>query len=251
MARHHDGRCHHRLHRAHESSGRRAAAPSFPKCYTGGAPVAPAVVAQSSGASAPTSTISTASPRARRPPTSRRWAGGPRRWGGGALSIGRPIPAGGQDFGLADPDLETAGEPGELALRGPFLFAGYWNKPDETTRAFHDGFFLTGDIAVMDPQGWFYLVDRKKDMIVASGFKVWPREVEDMLYQHPAVREAAVIGVPDPYRGETVKAFVALRGHEADPDEMIAFCRDRMSAYNYRGRWSSWRNCPRRPPGSL
>ena len=85
----------------------------------------------------------------------------------------------------------------------------------------------------MDEQGWFYLVDRKKDMIIASGFKIWPREVEDTLYQHPAVREAAVIGVPDPYRGETVKAFVALKEGcgTTEPAEIIAFCRDRIAAY--------------------
>jgi long-chain acyl-CoA synthetase len=86
----------------------------------------------------------------------------------------------------------------------------------------------------MDADGWFYLVDRKKDQINASGYKVWPREVEDVLYGHPAVREAAVVGVPDPYRGETVKAFVSLRpGEHADPDELIAFCRERMAAYKY------------------
>ena len=112
------------------------------------------------------------------------------------------------------------------------MFTGYWNKPEETARAFHEGYFLTGDVAVMDAQGWFYIVDRKKDMIVASGFKIWPREVEDILYLHPAVREAAVIGVPDPYRGENVKAFVALKdGYAADADGIIRFCRERISAY--------------------
>jgi long-chain acyl-CoA synthetase len=86
----------------------------------------------------------------------------------------------------------------------------------------------------MDPDGWFYLVDRKKDMIIAAGYKVWPREVEDVLYEHAAVREAAVIGVPDSYRGETVKAFVSLRpGSAATPEELIAFARERMAAYKY------------------
>ena len=116
------------------------------------------------------------------------------------------------------------------------IIPGYWNKPEETARAFHDGWFLTGDVAAMDREGWFYLVDRKKDMIVASGFKVWPREVEDVLYQHPAVKEAAVIGIPDDYRGETVKAFVALRDDFAGPvtaEELIGFCRERMAAYKY------------------
>ena len=92
----------------------------------------------------------------------------------------------------------------------------------------------TGDVGFMDDAGWFYVVDRKKDMIVASGYKVWPREVEDVLYEHPAVREAAVVGVPDPYRGETVKAFVSLRpGAAVAPDDLVDFCRDRMAAYKY------------------
>jgi long-chain acyl-CoA synthetase len=153
----------------------------------------------------------------------------------GALSIGVPIPnCKAKVVNLEDPAVEMPpGESGELALKGPFLFAGYWNKPDETRHAFHDGYFRTGDVAIMDEQGWFYLVDRKKDMIIASGFKIWPREVEDTLYQHPAVREAAVIGVPDSYRGETVKAFVALKpGYEnTRPAEIIAFCREKISAY--------------------
>jgi long-chain acyl-CoA synthetase len=114
------------------------------------------------------------------------------------------------------------------------MFAGYWNRPAETERAFRDGFFLTGDVVVVDEQGFFYVVDRKKDMIIASGYKVWPREVEDVLYQHPAVKEAAVVGVPDQYRGETVKAFVSLKsGAHVAGDELIAFCRERMAAYKY------------------
>jgi long-chain acyl-CoA synthetase len=116
------------------------------------------------------------------------------------------------------------------------MFAGYWNQPEASAAAFHEGYFLTGDIAIMDESGWFYIVDRKKDMIIASGFKVWPREVEDVLYQHPAVMEAAVIGVPDGYRGETVKAVIALRDHyrsRVQPDEIIAFCKERLAAYKY------------------
>ena len=88
---------------------------------------------------------------------------------------------------------------------------GYWQKPEETAKSLRDGELRTGDVGFMDEQGWFYLVDRSKDMIVASGFKVWPREVEEVLYLHPAVREAAVIGIPDPYRGETIKAVISLK----------------------------------------
>ncbi|EUA23687.1 AMP-binding enzyme family protein [Mycobacterium xenopi 4042] len=100
--------------------------------------------------------------------------------------------------------------------------------------AFRDGWLLTGDVGYVDDDGWYYVVDRKKDMIVASGFKVWPREVEDVLYGHEAVLEAAVVGLPDPYRGETVKAYVSLReGLSVQPNELIEYCRARMAAYKY------------------
>jgi long-chain acyl-CoA synthetase len=109
---------------------------------------------------------------------------------------------------------------------------GYWNRPDETASAFRDGFMHTGDIGVMDADGWLYVVDRSKDMIIASGFKVWPREVEDVLYEHPAVREAAVIGVPDAYRGETVWGYVSLHAGGAVAEaELIQYCRQRLAAY--------------------
>jgi long-chain acyl-CoA synthetase len=124
------------------------------------------------------------------------------------------------------------GEQGEIVVRGPQVVPGYWRRPDATAETFPDGELRTGDIGFMDEQGWLYVVDRKKDMINASGFKVWPREVEDVLYTHPAVREAAVIGVPDEYRGETVKAFVSLHA-DVTPDELIAHCRERMAAYKY------------------
>ena len=112
--------------------------------------------------------------------------------------------------------------------------AGYWNKPEETAHAIPGGHLHTGDVGFMDADGWYYVVDRKKDMINAAGYKVWPREVEDVLYQHSAVREAAVIGIPDEYRGETVKAFVSLRpGEDVSEQELIAFCKERMAAYKY------------------
>ncbi|MFR9800263.1 class I adenylate-forming enzyme family protein [Streptomyces sp. MS06] len=126
------------------------------------------------------------------------------------------------------------GEPGEILVRGPQVVPGYWRRPDATAETFPDGELRTGDIGFMDEQGWLYVVDRKKDMINASGFKVWPREVEDVLYTHPAVREAAVVGVPDGYRGETVKACVSLRpGAAASPDELAAHCKERLAAYKY------------------
>jgi long-chain acyl-CoA synthetase len=127
-----------------------------------------------------------------------------------------------------------AGEVGEIVTSGPQVVLGYWNKPDETEHAIPNGELHTGDVGLMDDEGWFYVVDRKKDQINAAGYKVWPRDVEDVIYGHPGVREAAVVGVPDEYRGETVKAFVSLKpGLELDADELIAFCKERLAAYKY------------------
>ncbi|MFI8449478.1 AMP-binding protein [Streptomyces erythrochromogenes] len=152
----------------------------------------------------------------------------------GTLSVGLP----GADTVVRILDEQGAelplGETGEIAVRGPQVVPGYWGLPAETAEAFPDGELRTGDIGFMDPDGWLYVVDRKKDMINASGFKVWPREVEDVLYTHPAVREAAVVGVPDPYRGESVKAYVSLRpGTSAEPEELSAHCAERIAAYKY------------------
>lgn len=126
------------------------------------------------------------------------------------------------------------GEQGEIVVSGPQVVPGYWRRPAATAETFPGGELRTGDIGFMDAQGWLYVVDRKKDMINASGFKVWPREVEDVLYTHPAVREAAVVGVPDGYRGETVKAYISLRpGAATDPDALVAYCEERLAAYKY------------------
>jgi long-chain acyl-CoA synthetase len=151
----------------------------------------------------------------------------------GALSVGLPLPS----TEVLIVDLETReplppGETGELWTRGPQVVPGYWQRPEATKETFSDGFLHTGDVGKMDAEGWFYIVDRAKDMINTSGYKVWPREVEDVLYQHPAVREAAVVGVPDTYRGETVKAFVSLvGGAQVESGELIAFCRERIAVY--------------------
>jgi long-chain acyl-CoA synthetase len=154
----------------------------------------------------------------------------------GALSIGIPI----CNTISKIMDLETGerelppGEIGEIVVKGPMVIPGYWNKPQETAHAIRNGWLYTGDVGKMDEKGWFYVIDRKKDLIIVSGYKVWPREVEDVLYQHPAVKEATVIGIPDPYRGETVKAFVALKEPSKDKvssEELIEFCRKRMAAY--------------------
>ncbi|TXS03373.1 long-chain fatty acid--CoA ligase [Streptomyces sp. col6] len=152
----------------------------------------------------------------------------------GTLSVGVPGP----DTVVRIIDENGAdlpfGEQGEIAVRGPQVVSGYWRLPEATAAAFPDGELRTGDIGFMDREGWLYVVDRKKDMINASGFKVWPREVEDVLYTHPAVREAAVVGVPDTYRGETVRAYVSLRpGESVAPDELGAYCKERLAAYKY------------------
>lgn len=152
----------------------------------------------------------------------------------GALSVGVPIYDTVVRIVGDDGQELPPGEIGEIVTTGPQVVSGYWNKPEETERAIPGGALHTGDVGYMDAEGWFYIVDRKKDQINAGGYKVWPREVEDVLYEHEAVREAAVVGVPDPYRGETVKAFVSLRpGRSVTADELIAFTRERMAAYKY------------------
>jgi long-chain acyl-CoA synthetase len=152
----------------------------------------------------------------------------------GALSVG--VPVFNTIVRIQDDDGKDlpAGEIGEIVTEGPEVVPGYWNKPEETEKALPGGSLHTGDVGFMDENGWYYIVDRKKDQINASGYKVWPREVEDVLVEHPAVKEAAVVGVPDEYRGESVKAFVSLNpGQSADEQELIAFCKERMAAYKY------------------
>jgi long-chain acyl-CoA synthetase len=149
-------------------------------------------------------------------------------------SVGLPIPS--TECKIVD--LETGerilpvGEAGELCIRGPQVMKGYWNRPEETAIALRDGWLYTGDVARMDEDGFFYIVQRKKDMIIVSGYNVYPNEVEEVLFTHPAVLEAAVIGVPDQYRGEAVKAFITLRpGANATAEEMIEFCRVNLAKY--------------------
>lgn len=152
----------------------------------------------------------------------------------GALAAGVPVFNTEVRIVREDGSTAHAGEPGELAMRGPQVVPGYWNRPEETASAIRDGWLFTGDVAVQDADGWFFIVDRLKDQINASGFKVWPREVEDVLISHPAVVETAVVGVPDEYRGETVKAFVVTRpGSTVTAEDLIDFCRGRLAAYKY------------------
>jgi long-chain acyl-CoA synthetase len=133
----------------------------------------------------------------------------------------------------SDPDRTMpTGEPGELAIAGPQVMQGYWNRPEETAQVLHGDWLLTGDMAVMDEEGYFAIVDRKKDLIIAGGYNIYPREVEEVLYEHPKVLEVCVAGVPDAYRGEVVKAFVVLReGEQASVDELREFAKARLAAY--------------------
>ena len=212
---------------------------SLVKAYSGGAPVSEAIVAQfekitgryiyNAYGMTETNSPSHLVPLGKRAPVDA---------DSGALAVGLPVP----NCVMKIMDLDdnskalAVGEIGEIVDSGPIVVPGYWQKPEETQHAIRDGWLYTGDVGKMDKDGWFYVVDRKKDMIVASGYKVWPRDVEDVIYQHPAVRETAVIGVPHSYRGETVKAFIALKDGmqgRVTEAEIISFCKDRMAAYKY------------------
>lgn len=124
------------------------------------------------------------------------------------------------------------GEIGEIAVKGPQIMKGYWNRPEETEQVLRDGWLLTGDLGYMDEEGYFYVVDRKKDMIIAGGFNIYPREIEEVLYEHPAVQEVVAAGIPDPYRGETVKVYVVLKeGSKVTEEELNEYSRKHLAAY--------------------
>jgi long-chain acyl-CoA synthetase len=216
---------------ANDPSVKEADLSTLTKAYSGGAPIAPSMVERFEREVGPyirniyglteTTSPSHAVPFGRRAPVDQ---------ASGALSVGVPV------FNTVVRILDD----------------GYWNRPDATERTLPGGELRTGDVGFMDGDGWFYLVDRKKDMIVAAGYKVWPREVEDTLVRHPAVREAAVIGVPDPYRGETVWAYVSLRpGAAATPAELIEFCRAELAAYKYPRHVEVLADLPKTPTGKL
>ena len=152
----------------------------------------------------------------------------------GSLSVGLPLPNVTIRVVDAGGNPVPPGEQGELEIAGPQVVPGYWNNAEATARTMPGGRLLTGDVAVMDEAGWIYIVDRLKDQINVSGYKVWPREVEDVLYEHPAVYEAAVVGQPDSYRGETVVAYVSVKaGHTLTEEEVIEFTKARLAAYKY------------------
>ncbi|MDY7226528.1 long-chain-fatty-acid--CoA ligase [Hyalangium rubrum] len=147
-------------------------------------------------------------------------------------SVGTPIE--GVEMRVIDEQGQGVpdGELGELCIKGPNVMLGYFNQPEETARALVDGWLRSGDIGYRDAQGYYFLVDRLKDMINVAGFKVWPREVEEVLFRHPKVKESAVVGMPDDYRGEAVKAFIVLKpGEEATAEELREHCREHLSNY--------------------
>lgn len=148
-------------------------------------------------------------------------------------SIGVPLSDTSAKIVKADGETPAdIGEIGEVMLHGPQVMKGYWQKPEETAAVLKDGWLATGDLGYMGEDGFFYIVDRKKDMIIAGGFNVYPREIEEVLYEHPAVKEAVCIGVPDPYRGETVKAFIVTRdGVNVTENELDKHCREKLAAY--------------------
>src|SRR5450756_965752 len=151
-----------------------------------------------------------------------------------AGSIGIPFPDNDVRL-LSIEDKETEvpqGEPGEIVMKGPLVMQGYWNNPEETAGQLRDGWLYTGDVAVCDEDGYMFIVDRIKDMIIAGGYNIYPREIDEVLFQHPKVMDAVAVGIPDEYRGETIKAFVVLEpGKEAMEEEIIAFCREKLAAY--------------------
>jgi long-chain acyl-CoA synthetase len=169
--------------------------------------------------------------------------------------IGAPLP--GIDLRVAsldDPSVVLPpGERGELAIRGPNVFAGYWNRPAETATVFRDGYFLTGDIGTMSEDGLFSIIDRKKHMIISGGFNVYPTMIENAIYEHPAVREVIVIGVPDSYRGQAAKAFVSLRADAPPFDlaELRAFLADKLGRHEMPTALEIRDELPRSPVGKL
>jgi long-chain acyl-CoA synthetase len=167
-------------------------------------------------------------------------------------SIGLPV--GGTEMRVvddADADV-TPGEPGEVVMRGPFVMRGYWGRDDATEEVMRGGWFHTGDVARVDEEGYFFIVDRKKDLIIRGGYNVYPREVEEVLYEHPAVREVAVVGMAHASLGEEVAAVVALKeGAEATPDELRDFARQRVAAYKYPRTVSIVDDLPKGPTGKI
>lgn len=151
-----------------------------------------------------------------------------------AGSIGIPFPD--NDIRLVDiqdgKEDVRKGEPGEIIMKGPLVMQGYWNNPEETALHLKEGWLYTGDVAIRDEDDYFFIVDRKKDMVIAGGFNIYPREIDEVLHQHPKIKMAVAVGIPDEYRGETIKAYCVLtEGESATESEIIKFCREKLAAY--------------------
>ncbi|HQZ86703.1 MAG TPA: long-chain fatty acid--CoA ligase [Actinomycetota bacterium] len=168
-------------------------------------------------------------------------------------SIGTPIA--GVEMRLVDGDWNDVGEGeiGEIAIKGPNVMKGYWNRPEATSEVVRGEWFRTGDLATRDDEGYYFIVDRAKDMIIRGGFNVYPREIEEVLYEHPAVAEAAVIGIPDAVMGEEIGAAITLKpGSTASTDEIRAFVKDRVAPYKYpRVVWLAPEGLPKGPTGKI
>ncbi|MGH2963783.1 MAG: long-chain-fatty-acid--CoA ligase [Solirubrobacterales bacterium] len=169
-----------------------------------------------------------------------------------AGSIGTPV--GGVEMKVVDDEGQevAGGEVGEIVIRGHNVMKGYWQRPDATEDAIRDGWFYTGDMARVDSDRYFYIVDRKKDLIIRGGYNVYPREIEEVLYEHPDVREAAVLGIPDETLGEEVGAAVVLKdGADSDPAALIEFVKDQVAAYKYPRRVWILDELPKGPTGKI
>jgi long-chain acyl-CoA synthetase len=169
-----------------------------------------------------------------------------------AGSVGPPIP--GVEITIFDDDLNELPrrEVGEIAVRGPNVMKGYWNKLAETDEAFKKGWFHTGDLGFIDEEGYLHIVGRKKEMIIASGFKIFPREVEEVIHTHPKVKEVAVVGIPDPVRGESVRAYVVTKdGGTVTPEELDDFCRKNLAAFKVPRSYEFVQNLPKTPSGKI
>jgi len=168
-------------------------------------------------------------------------------------SIGLPWPD--TDSCILGPgsiEVMKPGEIGEIAIKGPQVMKGYWNKPQDTEETFRDGWLLTGDLGYMDENGYFYVVDRKKDMIIAGGFNIYPREIEEVLYEHEAILECVVAGIPDPYRGETVKAYIVLKdGASVTKEELDKFCRKDLAAFKVPKHYEFRKELPKTAVGKI
>ncbi|SFF97948.1 long-chain acyl-CoA synthetase [Desulfotomaculum arcticum] len=168
-------------------------------------------------------------------------------------SIGIPFPA--TDAAVLSPttgEFLPVGEVGELVIKGPQVMKGYWNMPEQSAVTLRDGWLYTGDMARMDEDGYFYIVDRKKDMIIASGYNIYPREIEEVLFEHPKVQEAVVAGVPDAYRGETVKAYIVLKqGDTATLEEFQAYCKEKLAPFKVPKKYEFRDELPKSAVGKL